>query len=140
MTSISFHYRDNTPLKERLEKSQAIHHHYPTKCPLIVTTPDYSDIILCKNRFIVPGHFTIGSLVHVVRKYMERKNPVEGMDDKSLQYLPSEAVFLFVRYFHEDTYTDIIPQNHQPLSEVYQKYQDLDGFLYMFIMLENTYG
>ena len=141
-SSISFPYRDKTPLKERLEKSQTIHQHYPAKCPLIITTPDHSEISLRKNRFIVPGHFTIGSLIHVVRRYIDRKTSGKEMPGPSVsfQHMPSEATFMFVRYFHDDTYTDIIPQTHQKISDVYQKYQDLDGFLYMFIMLENTYG
>lgn len=119
---------------KRLAKTQYLREKYPGRIPIIVdrgntTTPKLSD-----NRFIVPlkssreekGEkvtecMTIGQLLHIIRKYMPTLTPEQGL-----------FLFLYEK--------NILPPGGASLSQVYAEHQDRDGFLYVTVLVENTFG
>ena len=70
------------------------------------------------KKYLVPGDLNMSHFIYVVRKRIKLE--------------PSETLFLMVN-------NQLCPSNIV-LSEVYEKYKDEDGFLYIVYSAENTFG
>lgn len=108
--------------QERLDESTRIMNKYPDRLPIICEksiNKKHSDLPpLDKSKYLVPNDLTISQFLYVIRKRMK---------------LPAEkAIFLFVG--------DTIPSCSTPLAQIYQKYRDDDGFLYITYTGENIFG
>jgi GABA(A) receptor-associated protein len=94
---------------------------YPDRVPVICQRNKRADKdcpYIDKNKYLIPMDLTLGQFIYVIRQRM---------------HLPSEkALFLFI--------DGNILSNSTMLSQVYQEYQDEDGFLYITYNTENTFG
>lgn len=66
----------------------------------------------------MPSDLTVGQFVYVVRQ--------------RIQLPPEKAIFIFVR--------NSMPATASLMSEIYDRYKDEDGFLYVTYSGENTFG
>jgi GABA(A) receptor-associated protein len=112
-------YKEKFTLKNRIEESTRIKEKYPDKLPVIVDKHRSSTApAIDKNKFLVPLELTLGHFVFIIRK--------------RININPEEALFMFVN-------DKILPMSTL-MSSIYKEHTDIDGFLYVFYTLENTYG
>ena len=117
-------YKNTIPLHQRESESSKILDKYPNCIPVIVET-NSKDIILPKNKFLVPYHITASHLLYSIRK--------------TLKVDPSKAIFMY--------YDGKIVCGSELLGEMYIKYKEKhnigkngDKFFYINLTLENTFG
>jgi GABA(A) receptor-associated protein len=114
-------YKEKYSHGKRVEQSLSITSKFPDKLPIIVekmknVKSTVSDIP--KNKFLIPNDLVVSQMMCIIRKYLE--------------LAPAESVYLFTN--------DVLLNSTDTLNDVYQKYKDADGFLYIFYTLENTFG
>tara|TARA_B100000927_G_C16239641_1_gene378884 strand:- start:213 stop:560 length:348 start_codon:yes stop_codon:yes gene_type:complete len=107
-------------LEQRSKESSRIIEKYPDKIPIICEkyNKDKSLYTIDKNKFLAGGDLTMGQFIYVIRKRIKMK--------------PEEGLYLFI----DNT---LLP-NTELLSNIYKKYKNEDGFLYVLFSLENTFG
>ncbi len=113
-------YKEQVPFSDRVNESHKIRLHYPDRIPVIVEVSASSIDIpdLNKKKYLVPNNLTIGQLICVIR---------------SRTQLGSEsAVFAFVN--------DRILCSGELMDIVYENNMAQDGFLYILLTSENTFG
>lgn len=112
-------FKENHPLKKRMDESTRIRKKYPDRVPVIVEKAESSDIeILDKKKYLVPGDLTVGQFVYVVRKRIKLE--------------PEKAIFLFIN--------NTLPPAASLMSQIYKEHKDTDGFLYIIYSGESTFG
>ena len=112
-------FKEKFTLKKRTEEAKRIKEKYPDKVPVIVDRDRSSKAPnIDKNKFLVPSDLTFGQFFFIIRKRIDLN--------------PEEAVFIFVN-------NKIVPMSSL-MSSVYKENKDIDGFLYAYYTLENTYG
>jgi len=114
----SFKYKYS--FHDRCEESFNVSNKYPDRIPIICekssTQTQLPDID--KHKYLVPKELTLGQFIHVIRKRMNLK--------------AEEAIFIFV--------SNNIPSSSSFVSDLYTRYKDPDGFLYMQYAKENVFG
>lgn len=115
-------FKSQYSFQARVEESTRIMNKYPDRLPIICEKSidrKNSDLpTLDKTKYLVPVDLTISQFLYVIRNRMK---------------LPAEkAVFLFVG--------NTIPSCSTPLTQIYHKYKDADGFLYITYTGENIFG
>lgn len=109
--------------ESRQKASANVMHKYPNKVPVIVEknrsvkSADLPEI--AKQKYLVPIDATVGRFIHEIRKQIKLKS--------------EQALFIFVD-------KDILPSASAEMGLIYQKYRDIDGFLYLTYTGENTFG
>jgi GABA(A) receptor-associated protein len=113
-------YKSMNQFNKRLLESQNIKNKYPDRIPIICEKSFMSRDApkIDKNKYLVPNDLTIGQFVYVIRK--------------RIKLLPYQALYLFINNF--------IPPTSEIIGNLYNNYQDLDGFLYITYSTENTFG
>ena len=105
--------------EERKNVSERIRAKYPDRVPVIINKSPDSTLPICeKVKFIVPADITLGKFMYEIRKHIE--------------LAPECAIFLFIN--------NILPPVTAEMSDIYSKYADEDGFLYIVYTGENTFG
>ena len=89
---------------------------YPDKVPVIIAS---SNIKLIKSKFLVNNDMTFGQLVIILKKYVELSS--------------TETLYLCASNYVSIKLSSII-------SETWERYRDEDGFLYLILNKENTFG
>lgn len=107
--------------EKMLKLSQHIKEKYPDRIPVIVES---KKIILKKYKFIVPNTITVSRFMIELRKNItheidQNKNIFIQFKCKGLLKMPLMTDFL---------------------ENVYQKSDTTDGFLYLYVLEENTFG
>lgn len=74
--------------------------------------------VIDKTKYLLPNDFTCSSLCYVIRKRLTMSS--------------EKAIFLFV--------ANHLPQGTTLVSELYERYKDEDGFLYVTYDGEHTFG
>lgn len=118
-------YKNTIPLSQRESESTRILAKYPGIIPVIVESRN-KDLILKKNKFLVPSDVSASHLTYAVRKQLNLE--------------PQKAIFLF--------YDDIMISGTQMMSELYNNYKEKnligrkhnDNFFYINVTIENTFG
>jgi GABA(A) receptor-associated protein len=114
-------YKADHTFHNRQAESLRMLNKYPDRVPVICQRNPRADKecpYIDKNKYLIPMDLTLGQFIYVIRKRMQ---------------LPSEkALFIFV--------DGNILSNSSMISQVYQEYQDEDGFLYISYNTENTFG
>ena len=106
-------------LEERKAECLKIQAKYPDRIPTIMTRGRGADFPqLESSKFLIPKDLSVGQFIYVLRT--------------KIQLRPEQSVFVFVN--------GILPQNSQMISIVYEKNVAEDGFLYLTITSENTFG
>jgi GABA(A) receptor-associated protein len=107
--------------EERRSESSRILSKYPDRVPVICQrSRDASKIcpIIDKQKYLIPTDLTLGQFIWVIRKRLS---------------IPHEtALFMFTN--------GIILPVSKLIKKVYDEYKNVDGFLYMYYNLENTFG
>lgn len=111
--------RDNK-FEKRLELCHRIKKQYPDRIPVITETINV-DINLNHKKFLIPNDISIGGFLSELRKHTTLR--------------PEEAMYIFC-----GSRNAVLVPTNQIISQTYEKYKDDDGFLYITVALENTFG
>ena len=113
---------DNYSLFERTSESSRIMKKYTNRIPIIceknirdIGIPDID-----KHKYLVPHNLTIGQFMYVIRR--------------RIRLLSSSALFLFVG--DDNTLAPI----NTYMDEIYDRFKNKDGFLYIVYSRENVFG
>ena len=102
-------------LEQRKKEFSKIKEKYPERVPIIIE----SKMILGKNKFLIEQDRSMSDLLYFVRRQIKLK--------------PNESIFMFCN-------NELIPMN-ELLYTIYNRYYNKDdGFLYMTLQTENTFG
>ena len=113
-------FKNDTSLEKRVELNRRIRENYPDRVPIIVSVPASEKIHLTKDKFLVSKDSSIATFLTELRKQSDIDS--------------SKALFIFCGKNNV-----LVPTNHT-LGQIYEKYVDEDGFLYITMTLENTFG
>jgi GABA(A) receptor-associated protein len=118
---IKFDFKDKHTYEKRKDESDKIRAKYPDRVPIVceVSHKDRNTLILDRSKYLVPKDITICQFMHVIRK--------------RIKLSPENALYIF----NENSE---LPLSSELIGNYYYKYQNLDGFLYFSISLENTFG
>lgn len=108
-------------LEQHSEKRPLVVDRHASANPLTLPAP--------RNvKFLVPEALTVAAFLRVLRRQLG-----EGDDDDDDALLPHQALYL---------YTDggALCMCSSTISNVYERYRNQDGFLYLSYMSENTFG
>jgi len=113
-------FKNDHPLEKRREVAERIRSKYQDRIPVIVEKAPRSDAPdIDKKKYLVPADITVGKFVYEIRKHMNKVNA-------------EKAIYLFVN--------NTIPPTAALISQIYERYKDEDGFLYITYSGENTFG
>jgi GABA(A) receptor-associated protein len=116
----NFNFQKNNTFDKRQSESLRIKSKYPDRIPIICEVVEkYKDIVLDKNKYLVPGDITVGQFVYIIRK--------------RIKLSPEKALYLF-------TENSILPPTSSLLCQIYKNNINQDGFLYLAISSESTFG
>ena len=109
------------PFEKRLAVSQRIKTNYPDRIPIIILhNTKTQKIKLQSQKFVVPNSITMSKFIY------ELRSKIEGLS-------ASSAIYLIL----ED---GTIPSLASLIQTIYAKNQNADGFLYLTLCEENTFG
>lgn len=113
-------YRKNVPFDERKLKASMILKQHPHRIPVVVECSDSLQAVhpLNKNKFIVPYELTLAQFMFIIRKHMKLE--------------PEYAIFVFIN--------NRLHPNTTVLGAVYAEEKDEDGFMYLDVFQESTFG
>jgi len=112
-------FRAEHSFEKRVEVAEKIRSKYPDRIPVIVEkAPRSTAPEIDKKKFLVPADLTVSKLAFEIRRH--------------LRLAPEHGMFLFIN--------DTLPPNAALLQQIYEKYKDPDGFLYVTYASENTFG
>lgn len=104
-------------LDQRKSESFKILQKYPGRVPVILSH-DENEFYLDKSKYLLPSDLTIGQFMYVLRQRIKLDS--------------AKSIFIFL----EKT----IPPTNAIISDIYSKHHNFDGFLYLIIKGENTFG
>jgi GABA(A) receptor-associated protein len=107
----------NSPFEKRLNESKRMISKYTDRIPCIIETAH--GLNLDKHKYLIPSNLTIGQFITVVRKRIKLGE--------------TEALFMF-------TESNVIPPTSANMSHIYENFKHEDGFLYLWLGMENTFG
>jgi len=108
----------NNSLEKRVEDCSKLIRKYPEKIPVIVQS---DKIKIRREKYLVDKSMSFTQFALILRKNIE-------------EMMPEEAIY----YFSEDS-SIIVPS--VVMNQLYLQHKNKqDGFLYVFLMKENTFG
>ena len=113
-------FRNSIPYEQRIQESKKIIEKYSDRIPCIVenakncTLPTHD-----KKKFLVPRNVTMGQFLYIIRR--------------KFKLSPDKAIFIFVN-------GSILVPSSTNLNTVYSDNKNDDGFLYLVISDETTFG
>jgi GABA(A) receptor-associated protein len=110
-------FKSNFSYDARKKEADKLRKKYPDKYPVVCDT-DKTAPKLDKNKYLVSGDITIGQFLYVVRKRIE--------------LTPEYALYFYIN-------GRLLPPS-QLVSQVYNEMHEDDGFLYIQIFGESTFG
>ena len=114
-------FKSETRFEKRLELCTRIRTQYPDRVPIIVEVTKNSQLTISRKKFLAPGEISVGAFLNEIRKQSNLRS--------------EEAIFIFC-----GSNGGILVPTSNTISQIYKKYKDEDGFLYMTVGLENTLG
>jgi len=112
-------FKKEFSFSERTFESGRVINKYPDRIPIICEKIEKSNVDeIDKKKYLVPADLTCGQFIFVIRKRLKMKS--------------EKAIFLFIN--------GIIPPTSETISNLYHKYKDKDGFLYITYASENVFG
>lgn len=91
---------------------------HPNKIPIIIKLSENSKIELDKLKYIVPVDITLQQFHCILNKYIKKNE--------------KQSVIMFIN--------QTLPVSSELIGSLYNKYKDNDGFLYITVQKENTFG
>lgn len=118
-------FRRSLAYEKRAELFHKLRERYPDRLPFILVRAGQSQRnatpAAIKSRFLVPPDFTMAQVLLEVRKCMAP--PLQ----------PHQAIYLFVG-------NGILVPTSTLMCDIYERFKDEDGFLYLYYGGENTFG
>lgn len=112
-------FKQKYTLEKRLIESKKILEKYNNRIPIIILQDKKSNLPkIEKIKYLVPDDITLAQFIFIIRK--------------RISLSPEEAIFIFVN--------NTLPPSSYLMSFIYNEYKDDDGFLYLSITSENTFG
>ncbi len=97
----------------------------PNKVPIILEKSYSSDVPdIDKHKYLMPQDATVAQFLYIVRERINTKNK-DTVD-------ATKAIILFVGSH--------VPSMNENMKDLYNRYKDQDGFLYVSYAAEVTYG
>jgi GABA(A) receptor-associated protein len=118
--------------EERKKQSNKIIDKYKDKYPIYLTFDNNIDIDITKvdinlNKYIVSSELTLGQFLAIIRK--------------KINFNSNESLTLFIEEYVKDYFKSaILCLNSSTIREIYNKHKDPDGFLYIKVVKENSFG
>lgn len=110
-------FKKKYSLEERKNKYNEIRKKYPDKYPIICyTSPELPN--LKNSKFLVGSDLVYTNFLFSVRKNMDIK--------------PEESIYMFIN--------NKLMSSNKMMADIYENNHDEDGFLYVYICSENTFG
>jgi GABA(A) receptor-associated protein len=103
-------------LEERIKISHEIMSKYPQRVPIIVDCK--KELRLDKNKYIVLNDLTVGQFMYILKKRININH------EQSIFLLCNNQLLI----------------NTELINNLFNRQKDYDGFLYIIISLENTFG
>lgn len=107
------------PHDKRVQSARTLRDKYPSKIPVICEVGKKSALELDKNRYLVPSDITLGQFQFTIR------NRIPNLD-------PADALYMFIN-------NSLVPMTAL-MSAIYEEKKEIDGFLYIVINTESTFG
>lgn len=104
-------------IEDRIRISNKIKSKYYNRIPIIIDSK--KEIELDKNKFIVPMDFTIGEFIYILKI-------------KKIITNAEQSLFLICN--------NKLVTNTELIRNLYNNEKNIDGFLYIIITIENTFG
>lgn len=119
--TISFDYKTNKTAEYRKNESAHIMTKYADRVPVIceVLPSSRQKLTLDKHKYLVPQDLTVGQFLNIIRR--------------RVQLRPENALYIFTEHSE-------LPTISKLMSELYNSSKNEDGFLYLCVALEDTYG
>ena len=115
------HFFETNSLEKRKAVCRRLLISYSDRIPVIVSRGELRNTPnIDKHKFIVPSDSSFGNFMVEVRKHIPTLNPSTGL-------------FFFLS-------DNTLPQSTAYMSTLYEKYKSPDGFLYLTVSCENTFG
>ena len=113
-------YRQRVSLTDRKINSQRIVTQHPDRIPVVVECSDQlqAEHPLKKNKFAVPYDLTLAQFLFVIRKHMKLQ--------------PEYAIYAIIN--------NRLPPTTMPFGVIYAQEKTEDGFMYIDIFQESTFG
>lgn len=114
-------FKSETSFEKRHELCSRIQAQYNDRVPIIVEVArSNNQLTLNSKKFLVPCVISVGGFLGEIRK--------------QANVSPEEAIFIFCGN------GGVLVPTSNTMEEIYEKYKDEDGFLYITVALENTFG
>lgn len=115
-------FKRSATFEKRRELSTRIREEHPNRIPVIVEqAPGNRRLGINKHKFLVPIETSIGGFLNELRKLANVSS--------------HEAIFIFC-----GEGSGILVPTSNTIVSTYERYKDDDGFLYITVALENTFG
>jgi GABA(A) receptor-associated protein len=120
-------FRQTHTFETRKNEAERITHKYDDRVPVIAEKASGSYLPdIDKKKYLVPSDLTVAQFQYVIRKRIKLQ--------------PEQAIFIFVETTEKGRKTFTLPPTSETMSNIYQKYKDEDGFLYITYSGDNTFG
>ncbi len=116
-----FLYQRSYDLEHRTLESTKIRRKYPQRVPIICETTDRT-IRLDKFKYLVPDDLTVGHFVATIRRM--------------INISAEQAIFIFI----DGANGELLPPTSATIGKLYKDHQNIDGFMYVRITTETTFG
>lgn len=119
-TKSGFEFKMAHTFEKRKAEATRLRTEYPLQYPIILEKADRSMLqSIDKKKYLLPGELTVGQFLHYIRKQIKLE--------------ASQAIFLFID-------TTVIPATSSSIEDIYKKYADKDGYLYIIYSAQETFG
>ena len=112
-------FKDKHSFSQRQEEAIKIRKKYPDRVPVICERAGDDIPDIDRKKYLVPEDLTMAQFLFIIRK--------------RIKINPEQSIYLFVN-------NSVIVAGSQLIGSIYDKYKDLDGFLYTCYSGENTFG
>ena len=117
---MQFNFQKEKTLEERKKEHEKVMKEYPNKVAIICEKAKNSRMMkLDKTKYLVDKNITLPQFTATIRKKL-------NLDER-------EGIFLLANGKHTLS-------NNENISEIYDKFQDKDGFLYIAYAAEEFWG
>lgn len=119
--NIRIEYRERVPFATRKDESTRVRAKYPDRIPIVceVYKEHVSELVLDRSKYLVPVDLSVAQFLCTLRK--------------RINLTSEKALFLFLE-------NKELPSTSETLGRTYALYKNEDGFLYITLSLENTFG